>query len=132
MPGGFDERIGYNMLRQATDRLTGDGVFAAVFRQDPRFYRQANGPIVHRGLRAVRQTFMRHNSKGNGGERVNASGILCHAFGSYLAMIYYPDASAGAGVATRGFATAVAGDTESKLLLEFVPDLLRLAFRRNQ
>jgi hypothetical protein len=129
---GFGERLGYNMLRQATDRLSGDGLFAAAFRQDPRFYRETNGPIVRRGLRAVRQTFMRRNSNGNGGERVNASGILGHAFGSYLAMTYYPDASAGAGVATRGFATAVAGDMGSKLLLEFMPDLLRLAFRRNQ
>lgn len=130
--GGFGERIGYAMLRQATDRLTGDGVFAAAFRQDPRFYRETNGPIVRRGLRAVRQTFMRRNSGDDGGERVNASGILGHAFGSYLAMTYYPDVSSGAGVATQGFATAVAGDMESKLLLEFVPDLLRLAFRRNQ
>jgi hypothetical protein len=130
--GGFGERLGYAMGRQATDRFTGDGVFAAAFRQDPRFYRETNGPIVHRGLRAVRQTFIRRNSNGDGGERVNASGILGHAFGSYLAMTYYPDGSSGAGTATRGFATAIAGDMESKLFLEFMPDLLRLAFRRNR
>jgi hypothetical protein len=130
--GGFGERLGYNMVRQASDRLTGDGVFAAAFRQDPRFYRETHGPIVHRGLRAVRQTFIRHNSNGDGGERVNASGILGHAFGSYLAMAYYPGNRYGAGEATQGFATAVAGDMESKLILEFMPDLLHLAFRRNQ
>lgn len=130
--GGFGERIGYNMVRQATDRLSGDGLFAAAFRQDPRFYRETHGPIVRRSLGAVRQTFMRHDSNGEGRERVNASGILGHALGSYLAMAYYPDGSASAGVATRGFATAVAGDMESKLLLEFMPDLLRLAFRRNR
>lgn len=129
--GGFGERLGYNMLRQATDRLSGDGLFAAALRQDPRFYRETNGPIVRRGLRAVRQTFMRRNSNGDGGERVNASGILGHAFGSYLAIAYYPDGY-GAGAATRTFATAVTGDMESKLILEFMPDLLRLAFRRNQ
>jgi hypothetical protein len=130
--GGFGERLGYNMIRQATDRLTGDGVFAAIFRQDPRFYRETNGPIVHRGLRAVRQTFMRRSSNGDGAERVNASGILGHAFGSYLAMTYYPGNRYGAGAATLSFGTAVAGDMESKLILEFMPDLLRLAFRRNQ
>jgi hypothetical protein len=130
--GGFGERIGYNMVRQATDRLSGDGLFAAAFHQDPRYYRVTHGPIVRRGWGAVRQTFMRHDSNGDGGERVNASGILGHALGSYLAMAYYPDGSGSAGVATRGFATAVAGDMESKLLLEFMPDLLRLAFRRNQ
>jgi hypothetical protein len=130
--GGFGQRFGGAMLRQASDRLTGDGLFAAAFRQDPRFYRETNGPIVHRGLRAVRQTFMRYNSNGDGGARVNASGILGHAVGNYLAMAYYPDSSSGAGVATSGFATSIAGDMGSKLIQEFGPDLLRLVFRRNQ
>ncbi len=130
--GGFGERIGYNMLRQASDRLTRDGVFVAAFHQDLGFYRETNGPIVHCGLRAVRQTFMRRSKSVDGGERVNVSGILGHAFGSYLARTYYPDVSSGAGAATQGFATAVAGDMESKLLLEFRPDLLRLALRRNE
>ena len=130
--GGFGERIGYAMIRQASDRLTGDGLFAAAFHQDPRFYRETNGPIVHRGLRAVRQTFMRHNGNGDGEERVNVSGILGHAFGNYLAMAYYPDDSSSAAVATSGFATSIAGDMGSKLIQEFLPDVLRLAFRRNQ
>jgi hypothetical protein len=130
--GGFGERIGYAAIRQATDRLTGDGLFAAAFRQDPRFYRETNGPIVHRGLRAARQTFMRHNGNGDGGERVNASGILGHALGSYLSMTYYPDDSSSVAVATSGFATSIAGDMGSKLIQEFGPDILRLVFRRNQ
>jgi hypothetical protein len=123
---------GYAMIRQASDRLTGDGLFAAALHQDPRFYRETNGPIVHRGLRAVRQTFMRYNGNGDGGARVNASGILGHAVGNYLAMAYYPDSSSGAGVATSGFATSIAGDMGSKLIQEFGPDILRLVFRRNQ
>jgi hypothetical protein len=130
--GGFGERIGYAMVRQASDRLTGDGLLAAAFHQDPRFYRITNGPIVYRGLHAVRQTFMRRNGNGDGEDRVNVSGILGHAFGNYLAMAYYPDNTFGAGAATSGFATSIAGDMGSKLIQEFVPDLLRLAFRRNQ
>lgn len=130
--GGFGDRIGYAMVRQASDRLTGDGLFAAAFNQDPRFYRETNGPIVHRGLCAVRQTFMRRDANGDGKEQVNTSGILGHALGNYLAMAYYPDDSSGAGVATSGFATSVAADMGSKLIQEFGPDLLRLVFRRNQ
>jgi hypothetical protein len=128
--GGFGERFGSAMLRQATDRLTGDGIFAAAFHQDPRYYREGNGTYVHRGLRAVRQTFLRRND--NGVEQVNASGILGHAAGNYLAMTYYPNASSGVGVATSGFATSVAADMGSKLLLEFGPDVLHRIFRRNQ
>lgn len=130
--GGFGDRIGYALVRQASDRLTGDGVFAAVFHQDPRFYRETHGPIVHRGLRAVRQTFMRRDGNGDVYERVNVSGILGHAFGNYLAMAYFPNGTFGAGAATSGFATSVAADMGSRLIQEFGPDLLRLTFRRNQ
>jgi hypothetical protein len=75
---------------------------------------------------------MRRDSKGGGEERVNASGILGHALGNYLAMAYYPDNSSSAAVATSGFATSIAADMGSKLIQEFGPDLLRLTFRRNQ
>jgi hypothetical protein len=128
--GGFGERFGYAMLRQATDRITGDGLFAAAFHQDPRFYRETHGPLVHRGLRAARQTWMRRNDKGV--DRVNASGILGHAAANFLAIAYYPHISANANVAAQGFGTSLAADMGSKLIVEFGPDILRLAFRRNR
>jgi len=128
--GGFGERFGAAMLRQASDRFIGDGLMSAVLRQDPRFYRVTNGRIVERGLGAVRQTFVRHGDDGS--EELNAAGLIGHAAANYLAMTYYPHVSAGAGVATAGFATSVAGDMGAKLVLEFGPDLLRLAFRRHQ
>jgi hypothetical protein len=126
--GGFGERFGLTMFRQATDRFSGDGIFAALFHQDPRFYRIGHGPLVHRGLLAVKQTFVRLNDDRE--ERPSFSGLLGHALGSFLAMTYYPHESATAAIAARGFGTAVAGDMGSKLLLEFGPDSLRLAFRR--
>lgn len=128
--GGFGERFGSALLRQATDRISGDGIFAAAFHQDPRYYREGDGTYVHRGLLAVRQTFLRRNDEG--AEQVNVSGILGHAAGNYLAMTYYPHVSATVGVASSGFATSVAADMGSKLILEFGPDLLHLVFRRNQ
>jgi hypothetical protein len=126
--GGFGDRLGLTMIRQATDRFSGDGIFTALFHQDPRFYRIGHGPLVHRGLLAVKQTYMRLNDDRQ--ERPSFSGLLGHATGSFLAMTYYPHESATAAIAARGFGTAVAGDMGSKLLLEFGPDALRLAFRR--
>jgi hypothetical protein len=128
--GGFGERFGSAMLRQATDRISGDGLFPVAFHQDPRYYREGDGTYVHRGLLAIRQTFLRRSDAGT--EQVNVSGILGHAAGNYLAMTYYPHVSATVGVATSGFATSVAADMGSKLIFEFGPDLLHLVFRRNQ
>ena len=128
--GAFGERLGIAMVREASDRLLGNGLLAAAFHQDPRYYRITHGPIKYRGLHAVRQTFLRRCD--DGVDRVNTSGILGHAAGSFLAMTYYPESSANARVAAQGFGTAIAGDMGAKLFLEFGPDLLRLAFRRNQ
>ena len=129
---GFGERFGAGMLRGATDRLSGDGWLAAVFHQDPRFYREGegNGTIIDRGLHAARQSLVRRNDAGD--ERFNASGILGHAFANCLALAYYPGVSQHASAAARGFGIAVAADAGSKLFLEFGPDILRLAFRHNQ
>jgi hypothetical protein len=130
--GGFGERFGAGMLRGATDRLTGDGLLAALFHQDPRFYREGegNGTIVHRGLSAARQAIVRRNDDGQ--ERINASGILGHAVANFVALAYYPSVSQHASVAAKGFGIAVSADAGSRLIQEFGPDLLRLAFRRNQ
>jgi hypothetical protein len=127
---GFGERLGLTMVRQASDRFMGDGLYTALLHQDPRFYREGNGPLVGRGLRAVRQTFVRRDDEG--ADRVNASGIMGHLTASLLAMTYYPHKSATFGVAMEGFGTAVAGDMGSKLMLEFGPDALRLIFFRNK
>jgi hypothetical protein len=130
--GGFGDRFGAAMLRGANDRLTGDGLFAALFHQDPRFYRegQGNDSILHRGLSAARQTFLRRNDDGQ--EHINASGILGHAVANFVALAYYPSVSQHASVAARGFGIAVAADAGSKQFLEFGPDLLGLVFRRNR
>jgi hypothetical protein len=130
--GGFGDRFGAAMLRGATDRFTGDGFLAALFHQDPRFYRegQSNDTILHRGLGAARQTLLRRNDDGQ--ERINASGILGHAVANFVALAYYPSVSQHATVALRGFGIAVAADAGSKQFLEFGPDLLGLVFRRNR
>jgi hypothetical protein len=128
--GGFGDRFGLTVVRQATDRFSGDGIFPVLFHQDPRFYRIGHGPLVHRGLLAVKQTYVRRNDDRQ--ERPSYSGLLGHALGSFLAMTYYPHESATAALAARGFGTAVAGDMGSKLLLEFGPDALRLALYRKR
>lgn len=128
--GGFGERFGAAMLRGATDRLSGDGWLAAVFHQDPRFYREGDGSIMHRAGCAMRQTFVRRNDDGD--PRFNASGILGHAVANFVALAYYPSVSQHASVAARGFGIAVSADVGSKLFVEFGPDVLRLAFRRHE
>jgi hypothetical protein len=116
------------ILRQAIDRLSGDGLFPALLRQDPRYYRVADGSIAHRGLNSAAQALLRRGD--NGHVQANWSGLLGHALSNGLAVTYYPEVSATGRVAAEGFATSVAADAGTKLLLEFLPDLYYLAFQR--
>ncbi|MGI8772859.1 MAG: hypothetical protein ACR2JE_15665 [Acidobacteriaceae bacterium] len=125
---GFGERFGAAMLRQASDRLTGNGVFPALFRQDPRYYRVAQGSIVHRGVYSALQVLVRRGDSGH--EQGNWSGLLGHAFGNALILTYYPQVSAKGSVVATGMATSLAGDAGSKLIDEFLPDIYHLAFQR--
>jgi hypothetical protein len=97
--------------------------------QDPRYYRVAHGPIVHRVLGAAEQALVRRGD--NGQKQGNWSGLLGHALSNGLAMTYYPEVSATGRVAADGFAKSVAADAGTKVLQEFLPDLYSLVFRRH-
>jgi hypothetical protein len=125
---GFAERFGSSMLRQATDRLTGNGVFPALFRQDPRYYRVARGSIGHRVAYSAMQVLVRRGDSGH--EQGNWSGLLGHGVANALTMTYYPAVSAKGSVVATGFATSLVGDVGSKLIDEFLPDIYRLVFQR--
>jgi hypothetical protein len=127
---GYAERFGAAMLRQASDRLTGNGLFPALFRQDPRYYRVASGSIGHRAEYSALQVLMRRGDSGH--EQGNWSGLLGHAFANALTPTYYPQVSAKGSVVAKGFATALIGDAGAKLIDEFLPDIYRLTFQRNQ
>jgi hypothetical protein len=125
---GFAERFGSSMLRQATDRLTGNGVFPALFRQDPRYYRVARGSIGHRAAYSALQVLVRRGDSGH--EQGNYSGLLGHGVANALTVTYYPAVSAKGSVVATGFATSLIGDAGSKLIDEFLPDIYHLVFQR--
>lgn len=125
---GFGERFGASMLSQATDRLSGDGLFSALFRQDPRYYRVGEGSIKHRVLGSVVQAVVRRGDNGN--KQFNWSGMAGHALSNGLTLTYYPDVSATGGVVAGGIGVSIAGDVAGKLIEEFLPDAYRLTFQR--
>jgi hypothetical protein len=125
---GFAERFGSSMLRQATDRLTGNGLFPALFRQDPRYYRVASGSIGHRAMHSALQVLVRRGDSGH--EQGNWSGLLGHGVANALTVTYYPQVSAKGSVVATGFATSLLGDAGSKLIDEFLPDIYYLVFQR--
>ncbi len=121
--GAFGEKLGAAMLRSASVRVFSDGVFAAAFHQDPRFYRIAHGSLLHRGLLSAEQAIVRRSDDGN--PQFNYSGIVGRAAAAALVVTYYPEPSLTARVVGLTFATSIATDAGGNLVLEFLPNIIR-------
>jgi hypothetical protein len=116
-------KFGAAMLRQTTTRSFTDGIFAAVFHQDPRYYRVANGRIPTRGLRAAERSIVRRSD--NGDDEINFSAIAGHAASAVLTLAYYPEPSRNTRVVLSTFGVSFLTDAGANLVLEFFPDLSR-------
>ena len=101
--GAFGEKFGAAMLRSASVRVFSDGIFAAAFHQDPRYYRIAHGSIIRRGLLSARQALVRRGDDGD--NQINYSGIAGRAAAAALVMTYYPGPSVTARVVASTFYT---------------------------
>jgi hypothetical protein len=121
--GAFGEKFGASMLRSASVRVFSDGVFAAAFHQDPRYYRVGQGSIMHRALLSARQAIVRRGNDGS--EQFNYSGIAGRAAAAALVVTYYPEPSVTAKVVGLTFATSIATDAGGNLVLEFLPNIIR-------
>jgi hypothetical protein len=121
--GAGAAKFGAAILRGSTTRMLSDGIFAATFRQDPRYYRVANGSIVSRGLLAAERAFVRRSD--DGVDQVNFSGLTGRAAAAALTLAYYPAPSRTASVVLRTFGWSIATNAGGNLVLEFFPDLVR-------
>lgn len=121
--GAYGEKIGAALLRRATLRVYTDGIFAAAFHQDPRYYRVARGSLVHRGLLSAEQAFVRRSDDGI--HQVNYSGIAGRALSAVTVLGYYPSRSRTGKVVGLTFATSIASDMGGNLVLEFLPNVIR-------
>jgi hypothetical protein len=121
--GAFGEKFGASMLRSASVRVFSDGIFAAAFHQDPRYYRIGQGNIVRRGLLSARQAIIRRGDDGT--DQFNYSGILGRAAAAALTTTYYPEPSVTGKVVGLTFVTSIATDAGGDLVLEFLPNIIR-------
>jgi hypothetical protein len=119
--GAFGEKFGSAMLRRGSVKIISDGLLAGAFHQDPRYYRIANGSILHRGVLSARQAVIRRSD--DGVNQFNYSGIIGRAVAAALVVTYYPEPSVTARVVGNTFWTSIATDAGGNLLVEFIPSL---------
>jgi hypothetical protein len=128
--GAYGQRLGAAAIRDLSMRTFSDGVLPAVLHEDPRYYRKADGSIVHRGLYAASRVFVGQRDSGASG--FNTSVIVGHGMASALTMAYYPDKSSNASVVFTTWGFSLLGEAGGNIWSEFWPDTREKLFGRHR
>ena len=122
--GAFGERLGASALTGTSRAILSYGLFASMFRQDPRYYVMGNQKSVkHRAIYSATRVLL----VGGPNERshVNWSNLAGSASSSALANTYYPERDRSFGKTASSFASSLGIQAASNELSEFFGDILR-------
>src|SRR5438105_1516376 len=97
--------------------------FPAIFRQDPRYYRQGQGTTRSRLHTALRHTLIARSDAGN--PMFNFSEWLGNTSSDAIGTIYHPGARRGVAAAAERDAISIGTDMGFDVLREFWPDISR-------
>jgi hypothetical protein len=120
---GFFRRAGAAGVRDSTSGMFGDSVFAPLFHQDPRYYRQ--GPrhnVAYRTFYAISRPLITRTDGGHAAPNFSLlAGDLCGALGTN---IYYPTANQGVTQTAMTFGGSVGSSALGYFVAEFGEDVL--------
>ena len=124
--GAFGMRLGATALRNISENILGDAVFAPLFHEDPRYYKMGDGHnVFKRGIYAATRAIITRTDDGH--ERVNYSLLAGNAAGAALTNAYYPRLNQGATQTAKTFGTSVGGSAIGFVVTEFLDDALKFA-----
>jgi hypothetical protein len=124
--GAFGMRLGATALRNISENILGDAVFAPLFHEDPRYYKMGDGHnVFKRGIYAATRAIITRTDDGH--ERVNYSLLAGNAAGAALTNAYYPRLNQGATQTAKAFGTSVGGSAIGFVVTEFLDDALKFA-----
>ncbi len=116
---GYAKRYGATYVNFASATMLRDGLFPAIFRQDPRYYYRGTGTKTSRVLYALSTAVI---CKGdNGKNQFNYSGLLGNLSAGALTQLYYPAGSRnGASTTVENGLLATLGVGVGHVLQEFL------------
>lgn len=122
--GAFGERLGAAAIRETTQGVFTDIVFASLLREDPRYYQL--GPKftpVHRTLYAITRPLV--TRKDNGSSSVNGALLLGYAASAALNTAYYPASNRNVHDTFASWGGSVGGAALGFFVSEFTSDVLQ-------
>lgn len=121
--GAFGQRLGSVAIRDTSEDIFTDCVFAPLLHEDPRYYVEgARYGLFHRLMYAVTRPIITRTDSGR--ESINGSLLLGYASASAIAYSYYPPINQNAKDTVATFGGALAGATVGDVVNEFADGLL--------
>jgi hypothetical protein len=121
-----------NFAASYTDFVVGDymteAIYPSIFRQDPRYFRRANGSGWSRLGWAMSQIFWTFTD--SGGRQFNFSEIIGNSTSVAISNAYYPDNRNASDALTR-LGIQIGVDMAANILKEFSPELNRTFSRKH-
>jgi hypothetical protein len=130
---GYGKRYGAALADNFSGDFFNTFFYPMLFRQDPRYYRIAHGPVRHRLLHAARQIFVANSDSGH--PMPNFSEWLGAASAKALSNLYHPDNERGFGTTAQRTGLSITTDMAWNVVKEFWPEIsrkLRLPFRASE
>ncbi len=127
---GYGKRLGAATADSVDGSLWGGFIFPVMFKQDPRYFRLGEGSMKHRIRYAISRVVVTRTDSGH--RAFNFSEVLGNLVAGGIANTYYPESDRGAGLTFRRAAVVTALGTLGKIGEEFLPDVDRKFFHRQQ
>ncbi|WP_260735584.1 hypothetical protein [Tunturiibacter lichenicola] len=123
--GAFGERLGAAALRNTTQNIFGNVVFAPLFHEDPRYYKMGKGNnffkrVIYSATRAV------VTRTDDGRATPNYSLVAGRVFGAALTNAYYPQTNRGFTQTLETFGTSMGGAATGFVVTEFLDEALEI------
>ena len=116
---GFGKRLGASALRDSSDGIFSDSIFAPIYHEDPRYYKIGNRRgVVYRSLYAITRPLI---GRTDGGRATPNFALLSGDwFGSWLTNAYYPQINRGLNENAKTFGGTLGATALGDLFQEFV------------
>jgi hypothetical protein len=125
---GYFKRVGANYADNVNGALIGNALLPQLLHQDPRYFRRGTGSIGSRFVHAALSTVVCHGD--NGKNQPNVSNVLGNYISGAISNAYYPADQRGVALTLENGTSVTLFGALGGQILEFGPDLARLAHRK--
>jgi hypothetical protein len=119
---GYGRRLGTSYCDQVVGNMLTEGFLPTLFKEDPRYFRMAEGPVKKRAFYALSRIFVTKTDAG--GASFNFAEVMGNGISAGVGLSYYSD-DRNAADFLQNWATQLATDATSQVLKEFWPDIKR-------